>query len=77
MFGGALYNMIRNYQVYKYKLHWRDPHIIHLNTIVYSRDLSKVPCSEEHSGEGSVISSEFSVPLFKGENCLCSSLFHI
>ena len=30
------------------------------------RDPPNVPCSAERSGEGSVIFSEFSVPLFKG-----------
>ena len=30
------------------------------------RDPQNVPCSAEHSGEGSVIFSEFIVPLFKG-----------
>ena len=32
-----------------------------------ARDPPNVPCSAECSGEGSVIFSEFSVPLFKGE----------
>ena len=32
----------------------------------YIRDPPNVPSSAERSGEGSVIFSEFSVPLFKG-----------
>ena len=37
-----------------------------IQVTIFIRDPPNVPCSAEGSGEGSVIFSEFSVPLFKG-----------
>ena len=42
-------------------------HEVHtISSINNIRDPPNIPCSAECSGEGSVILSEFSVPLFKG-----------
>ena len=50
-----------------------------IQVTIFIRDPPNVPCSAEGSGEGSVIFSEFSVPLFKGgTGKVCGTfIFHI